>query len=129
MLRAFHAAGGVVDAQVAELAAGRNYNQLKYRHPLPPYSEAEWDLLTRVCRTIVDEAFAGHRQALTAAATGQHPGTGGWNAANLARRLCRARPARPPTPGPLVGRAAPTIHTRGGVFVVTAQPFPPPGPV
>jgi hypothetical protein len=124
MLRAFHAAGGVVDAQVAELAAGRNYNQLKYRHPLPPYSEAEWDLLTRVCRTIVDEAFAGHRQALTAAATGQHPGTGGWNAANLAWLLCRTGPAGTAALGALVGRSAQTIHKRGGFFEVSAQLFP-----
>jgi hypothetical protein len=67
MLQGFRAAGGALDARLAELAAGRAFNPQRNHHQLPPYPEADWEKLTRSCRSIVDEAFARHRSALAAA--------------------------------------------------------------
>src|SRR5680860_815996 len=97
LLQGFHAAGGQLDAQVLELAAGRAYNPQRNHRQLPPYSEAEWAQLTEGCRAVTDDAVAAHQQALSAggrgqgllvggegvigdgaAARGQHPGTAGW---------------------------------------------------
>ena len=50
MLQGFAAAGGVLDAGVAELADGRAYNLQPFRRPLPPYPEIVWDRLTRPAR-------------------------------------------------------------------------------
>ena len=62
--------GGTVDPGVAELAAGRNFNPLSFRRPLPPYREAEWDRLTATCAEAAGTAFAAHKEALAAAARG-----------------------------------------------------------
>jgi hypothetical protein len=59
MLQGFRAAGGLVDARLAELAAGRAFNPQRSHHQLPPYPEADWEKLTRTCRSIVDEASLG----------------------------------------------------------------------
>src|SRR5260370_11159025 len=73
MLAGYAAAGGQLAAGVAELVAGRAYNQQPFRRVLPPYSETEWGRLGAACRRIVDEGYAGHRQALAAAEGGVHP--------------------------------------------------------
>ena len=47
MLQGFQAAGGTLDAGVAELAVGRAFNPQRNRRQLPPYSETEWARLAR----------------------------------------------------------------------------------
>ncbi|WP_218109145.1 hypothetical protein [Streptomyces agglomeratus] len=78
MVEAFGQAGGSLADGVLELAAGRNFNVQPNHHALPPYSENEWQRLGDLCRRLVEESYATHRQALTAVAHGQHPAEGGW---------------------------------------------------
>ena len=73
MLHGFQLAGGSVDAKLAELAAGRAYNQQRSHNQLPPYPEDQWERLTQTCRRVVDESFARHKRALAAARRGRHP--------------------------------------------------------
>ncbi|MDQ0383208.1 hypothetical protein J2S54_000028 [Streptomyces sp. DSM 42143] len=73
MVEAFGRASGSLADGVLELAAGRNFNVQPNHHALPPYSETEWQRLGDLCRRLVEESYAAHRQALTAVAHGQHP--------------------------------------------------------
>ncbi len=75
MLQGFQAAGGTLDARLAELAAGRAYNPQRSHHQLPPYSEAEWERLATACQAIVAGSYAAHKEALAAAGRGRHPAT------------------------------------------------------
>ncbi|PZS36842.1 MAG: hypothetical protein DLM62_21315 [Pseudonocardiales bacterium] len=124
MLQAFHALTGELDATVAELAAGRAYNPQRNHRPLPPYGEAEWDRLTRTCRTVVDEGFAAHQQALSAAARGAHPSIGGWTPANLRWLLARLGPVRSEDFGAEVGATRAAVWQRGGFGQASRDMFP-----
>jgi len=57
-LDAFACDGGTLHPAVAELAAGRNFNPVSFRRPLPPYREAEWERLTATCAEATSMAFA-----------------------------------------------------------------------
>src|SRR6266508_2307372 len=92
LLLGFTASGGHLDAQVAELAAGRAYNVQLNHHQLPPYLENEWEALTAACRRAVDESFASHKRALAAAERGRDPAGGEWNGQNLRWLLTRTGP-------------------------------------
>ena len=50
---------------------------------MPPYTEAEWQRLTAVCRQQVDVSYATHRRALASVPGGRHPGTGAWSHQNF----------------------------------------------
>ena len=102
-LAAFARNGGAVDPGVAELAAGRNFNPLSFRRPLPPYREAEWERLAAACAEAAGTAFAAHKEALAAAARGAHPGEGGWSRENLAWLLARTGPVGAARFGELAG--------------------------
>ncbi len=92
MLEGFAEAGGTLREGVLEMAAGRHFNIQPNRRPLPPYAEADWARLTAVCRTLVDDSYAAHRQVLIDASSAQHPGTDGWEPANLRWLLARVGP-------------------------------------
>lgn len=124
MLSAFDLVTGGLEAKVSELAAGRAYNPQLFRRPLPPYREAEWARLTDTCRRIVDEAFAGHKEALADAARGRHPDTGGWTTQNLLWLLARTGPVDAAGFGRLVGYSAQTVRLRGGLYEATWRLFP-----
>jgi hypothetical protein len=124
MLQAFHAVTGDVAADVAELAAGRAFNPQRNHRQLPPYSEAEWDRLVQTCRTIVDESYAAHRQALAAAERGQHPRAGGWRAENLRWLLARLGPVTSTDFGVEVGCTQGAVQQRGGFCQASAEMFP-----
>jgi hypothetical protein len=98
-LQAFARNGGAVDPVVAELVAGRNFNPLPFRRPLPPYREAGWDRLTATCAEVAGTAFTARKEALAAAARGAHPGRGRlvpgeYRLAAGPDRAGRGRPAR-----------------------------------
>src|SRR6266851_9234754 len=93
MLQGFQAGGGVLDARLAELAAGRAYNPQRSHRQLPPYSEGEWERLTSACQAIAGESFAAHKQALAAAGRGRQPRDHGWSEENLRWLLARTGPA------------------------------------
>ena len=124
MLQGFLAAGGQVDARLAELAAGRAFNPQRSHHQLPPYPEADWEKLTRTCRSIVDEAFARHRSALAAAERGRHPREHGWTAANLRWLLARIGPVGIVAFGEHLGCSHNVVRQRGGVLDASRDLFP-----
>lgn len=124
MLQGFQAAGGVLDAKLAELAAGRAYNPQPHNRQLPPYSEAEWDRLTRICRTIVDASFTAHKRALAAAGRGRHPRDGGWSAGNLRWLLARIGPVGIVAFGQHLGCSEHVVRQRGGVLEASRELFP-----
>lgn len=98
---------------VEELASGRNYNPQPYRKPLPPYAEEEWDRLTTVCRTLVEESYAAHRRALAGAARGRHPAEGGWSPENFRWLLTRCGPVGTPDFTRALGVTFDAFHRRG----------------
>jgi hypothetical protein len=124
-LDAFARNGGDVHPGVAELVAGRNFNPLSYRRPLPPYREAEWDRLTATCAEITQTAFTAHKEALAASARGVHPDEGGWTGENLGWLLTRAGPVGAARFGQLTGCQQQVVLKRGGFLEVSADLFPP----
>ena len=124
-LAAFARNGGAVDPGVAELAAGRNFNPLSFRRPLPPYREAEWERLAAACAEAAGTAFAAHKEALAAAARGAHPGEGGWSRENLAWLLARTGPVGAARFGELAGCSHHAVLKQGGFHEVSADLFPP----
>lgn len=124
MLQAFHAVTGKLDPRVVEFTAGRRYNIQPNRRPLPPYREAEWDRLTQTCRTLVDESFATHQQALAAAAGGRHPNAGGWTPVNLRWLLARIGPVSCEDFAAEVGCTSAAVQQRGGFSEANRDMFP-----
>lgn len=124
MLQGFQASGGQVDARLAELAAGRAFNPQRSHHQLPPYPEADWEKLTRTCRSIVDEAFDRHRSALAAAERGRHPRAHGWTAENLRWLLARIGPVGIVAFGEHLGCSHNVVRQRGGVLDASRDLFP-----
>ena len=124
LLQGFRAAGGKLDAQVLELAAGRAYNLQRNHRQLPPYREAEWARLTAACRTIADEAFTGHKQALAAAERGRHPNEGGWSADNLRWLLVRVGPFAAAGFGQQLGCSEHVVRNRSGFLDASRDLFP-----
>ena len=57
LVEGYARSGGRLGEGVLELAAGRHFNIQPNRRPLPPYSEAEWQRLTAVCRQQVDDSY------------------------------------------------------------------------
>ena len=124
LLQGFHAAGGQLDAQVLELAAGRAYNPQRNHRQLPPYREAEWARLTEVCRAVTDDAFAAHQQALGAAARGQHPGSAGWTPGNVRWLLARLGPVTTKAFAAELGCTHGAVGQRGGFAQASRDLFP-----
>jgi len=124
MLLGFDAATGGLDAGVRDLAAGRAYNPQPFRCPLPPYPELGWARLTQTCRSIIDIAFAAHREALADAEKGCDPRTGGWTRQNVRWLLTRRGPLGTHALAEHMGWSAQTIRTRGGFYETSAELFP-----
>ncbi|MDJ0347498.1 hypothetical protein QMK19_40615 [Streptomyces sp. H10-C2] len=124
MVRAFAQVGGVLTDGVLELAEGRPYNQQPNHHQLPPYGEAEWQRLTEVCRTLADDSYAAHRQALAAAARAKHPGSSGWEPDNVRWLLARLGPVTAARFGEELGCSETAIWQRGGFMQASADLFP-----
>lgn len=124
LLQGFHAAGGQLDAQVLELAAGRAYNPQRNRRQLPPYREGEWARLTQTCRALIDDGSAAHQQALGAAARGQHPNSAGWTAGNLRWLLVRLGPVSTRAFAAELGCTSSAVQQRGGFAQASRDLFP-----
>src|SRR5674476_481243 len=124
LLQGFRAAGGQLDAQVLELAAGRAYNPQRNHRQLPPYREAEWARLTEVCRAVTDDGLATHQQALGAAARGQHPGSAGWTPGNVRWLLARLGPVTTQAFAVELGCTHGAVGQRGGFAQASRELFP-----
>jgi hypothetical protein len=124
MLAGFQAAGGQLDALVADLVAGRAYNQQRNHRQLPPYREGEWARLTAACCGIVEESFAAHQRGLAEAARGRHPGQGGWTGANLRWLLTRLGPVGLAGLGRHLGCSGEAVRQRGGIIEASRDLFP-----
>ncbi|MFD8565139.1 hypothetical protein ACFV1N_48415 [Streptosporangium canum] len=124
MLLAFAAAGGRLDGQVAEFAAGRVFNPQKNHQQLPPYREDEWERLTCTCRSIVDQAYAAHKRALVDAEQGRHPAQGGWSEENLRWLLVRIGPVSTAGFGAHLGFTEHMVRNRGGIIEASSDLFP-----
>jgi hypothetical protein len=124
MLQGFQVGGRRLDARVAELVAGRAYNPQRNHRTLPPYSETEWARLIHTCRTVVDEAFARHQQALTTAERGQDPRHGGWSEDNVRWLLARRGPIGSTGVGAHAGFSVNVVRKRGGIVSASAELFP-----
>ncbi len=124
-LEAFACNGGTVDPGVAGLVAGRNFNPLPNRKPLPPYREAEWDRLAATCAETAGTAFAAHKETLAAAAGGSHPGKGGWSRENTGWLLARTGPVGADQFGQLTGCSSQVVRKQSGFQEVSADLFPP----
>jgi hypothetical protein len=123
-LEAFARESGTLHPGVAELVAGRNFNPVSFHRPLPPYREAEWDRLTAACTMVADTSFAGHKEALAAAARGAHPADHGWSRENLAWLLARTGPVGAARFGEMTGCSRRVVLNRGGFPAVSAALFP-----
>jgi hypothetical protein len=124
MLHGFQAAGGRLDAKLAELAVGRAYNPQRNHRQLPPYPQADWERLTQTCRRIVDESFTTHKRALAAARRGQHPRDHGWSEDNLRWLLARVGPVGIAAFGQHLGCSDNVVRQRGGVLEASRDLFP-----
>jgi hypothetical protein len=124
MLQGFQAAGGTLDARLAELAAGRAYNPQRSHHQLPPYSEAEWQRLASACQVITSESYAAHKIALAAAGRGRHPREHGWSKDNLRWLLARTGPVGIVAFGEHLGCSDNVVRQRGGVLEASRDLFP-----
>ncbi|MEU8928093.1 hypothetical protein AB0D10_45590 [Kitasatospora sp. NPDC048545] len=124
LLEGFARSGGTLGEGVLELAAGRHFNIQPNRRPLPPYPEADWQRLTDVCRTLTDESYAAHRQALATLSGGQHPQRGGWTVANLCWLLARLGPVSAPRFAAELGITEGALFQRGGFLQANAELFP-----
>lgn len=113
MILGFTAGGGDLGPGVEELANGRNFNPQSFRKPLPPYPEEEWDRLTTTCRTVVEETYAAHRQALATAKRGRHPTEGGWTAENFRWLLSQVGPIGTPDLARTLGVTFEAVHRHG----------------
>jgi hypothetical protein len=123
-LEAFARESGTLHPGVAELVAGRNFNPVSFHRPLPPYREAAWDRLTAACTMVADTSFAGHKEALAAAARGAHPADHGWSRENLAWLLARTGPVGAARFGEMTGCSRRVVLNRGGFPAVSAALFP-----
>ncbi|MBF6299022.1 hypothetical protein IU459_15930 [Nocardia amamiensis] len=124
MLQGVQAAGGSVDARLAELASGRAFNPQRSHHQLPPYPEADWDKLIRTCKAITDDTFARHRAALAAAERGRHPREHGWTAQNLRWLLARVGPVGVVAFGEHLGCSHNVVWQNGRVLDASRDLFP-----
>ena len=124
LLQGVGAAGGQLDADVLELAAGRAYNPQRNHRQLPPYREAEWARLSEVCRTVTDDAYAAHQHALGAAARGQHPSGAGWTPGNLRWLLARLGPVSTHAFAAELGCTPGAVAQRGGFAQASRDLFP-----
>jgi hypothetical protein len=124
MLQGFAAAGGVLDARVAELAEGRAYNLQPYRRPLPPYPEIVWTRLTRAAETAVTTAYRSHKAALAGAGRGQDPCEAAWEPDNLRWLLARSGPMTVFDVAAHLGVTAQAVRRRTCLREVSAELFP-----
>lgn len=124
MLQGFDTATGALATGVRELAEGRAFNPQPFRRALPPYPEPEWQRLTETCRSVIDTAYAGHREALADAAAGHDPCSDGWTRRNVRWLLTRRGPLSMNAIAEHMGSSAQTIRKYGGFYEASDELFP-----
>jgi hypothetical protein len=124
MLTAFDEVTGALSREVREFATGRHFNTQTGKPPLSPYSEVEWANLGDVCRRVVADEYARHRQARDAAQRGKDPRVGGWTPDNVARLLMDVGPSSLDRIGELMGVTGNAIQARGHATETLTALFP-----
>jgi hypothetical protein len=120
LVEGYARSGGRLCDGVLELAAGRHFNIQPFRRPLPPYPETEWQQLTDLCRTLVDDSYAAHRRALTAVRLGGHPNEGGWSWENFCWLMARVGPLDTPQVAERIDTSHQVLRKRGADVFDTA---------
>jgi hypothetical protein len=124
MLAAYDDVTGGLDPGVRALADGRHFTPWPSGNPLEPYDRQQWERLQGVCLRIVDDAFAGHRRALAAAAAGHDPQRAGWNGGNLRWLLVQRGPLSTLQVAAHLGMSDVWVQQHGGVRTAFAELFP-----
>jgi hypothetical protein len=113
LVEGYARSGGDLGDEVLELAAGRHFNIQPFRRALPPYPETEWQRLTDLCRSLVDDSYAGHRRALAAIPQARHPNEGGWTWENFCWLIARLGPLGTPQVARAMGKSYEVFRKRG----------------
>jgi hypothetical protein len=121
LIEGYARAGGALSAGVLELAAGRHFNIQPNHHVLPPYPEDEWSALTGVCRGLVEQSYAAHRQARSWIGSSTPPVAGGWTVENFCRLLARTGPLSTPRFAESLGVTASAFTQRRGARAALHQ--------
>lgn len=92
LLRGFDSATGQLSGEIREHLAGRAIHTLPKNGSYQPYTDAEWDRLTRSCRQDIDRSWAHHRAVLGDAGHASDPRTEGVTVASLGWLMLRQGP-------------------------------------
>jgi hypothetical protein len=84
VLRSYDAVAGDVHPGIREHLAGRRINRIAKGRPNRPYSDGEWQRLTKACTEVISFAYRAHEQAMEAAERGDNPAIHGPTPDNLA---------------------------------------------
>lgn len=124
MLQGFAAAGGALDARVAELVAGRAYNLQPFRRPLPPYDESAWTRLRQAAEHAVSTAYRSHKTALAGAERGRDPRDAGCGLDNLRWLLAGSGPMNVFDAAAHLDVSVNTMRRRTGLLQASTELFP-----
>ena len=124
MLAACDDVTGTLGAGVRALADGRHFTPWPSDNPLEPYDRQQWEHLQGTCRRILDDAYAAHRRALTAAAAGHDPAQAGWSGDNLRWLLVQHGPLSTAQVAAHLGVSSWWVDTRGGTRTAFTELFP-----
>lgn len=92
LLRGFDAATGALNPQVREHLAGRAIHAAPKNGTYQPYTDIEWDRLTRCCQHDIQQSWAAHRAVLAGAGGAGDPRTAGVSRESLAWLMLREGP-------------------------------------
>ncbi len=124
MLKGFADDGGSLGPGVAALVGGRRFSPGPGRDPLVPYEQEQWVHLQATCRRIVDESFAVHQRAVSAAGRGHDPAGGQWSGNNLRWLMLQRGPSSAVQVAEYLGGQASHVYRRGGTGTILTELFP-----